>query len=295
MSVDVVCAGVPFLDITFSGMARMPELGEERMAEQVAFTPGGLANVALGLTRLGLEATLWSPVGEDMGGRLLAELLDAEGIPWVGPPVADSAVSAILPLNGDRAFVTVAPPFELDTEAIAALDPRAVVLDLANAGQAPPAAAVYAVTGDVDAQALAGRLPEVSAGVHTLLVNEPEASHLSGLDDAEQAALALAAGGLTVVITLGARGAICAGEHGLARAGAPALKAVDTNGAGDLFTAAWVWADMAGAPVQHRLQLAVTYASLSVRVATTSAGALTLDRFRTEAPDAPIPQTGARR
>jgi sugar/nucleoside kinase (ribokinase family) len=230
-----------------------------------------------------------------MGGRLLGELLEAEGIPWVGPRVDDSAVSAILPLNGDRAFVTVAPPFELDTAAIAALEPRAIVLDLANAGKAPASATVYAVTGDVDAQALAGRLREVSAGVHTLLVNEPEARHLSGLDDVEQAALALAAGGLTVVVTLGARGAICAGGHGLARAGAPALNAVDTNGAGDLFTAAWVWADLAGAPVQHCLQLAVSYASLSVRVPTTSAGALTLDRFRTEAPDAIIPPTGARR
>ena len=56
MSVDVVCAGAPFLDITFSGMGAMPALGEERMAERVQFTPGGLANVALGLTRLDLEA-----------------------------------------------------------------------------------------------------------------------------------------------------------------------------------------------------------------------------------------------
>ncbi|MGN6379659.1 MAG: PfkB family carbohydrate kinase, partial [Gaiellales bacterium] len=115
MSVDVVCAGAPFLDITFTGMARMPELGEERMAEQVAFTPGGLANVALGLTRLGLQAAVWSPIGEDIVGRLLAELLEAEGIAWVGPRTAESSVSAILPLNGDRAFVTVAPPYELDT------------------------------------------------------------------------------------------------------------------------------------------------------------------------------------
>ena len=103
MSVDVVCAGVPFLDITFSGMARMPELGEERMAERVTFTPGGLANVALGLTRLGLRAALWSPRGDDMGGRLLAELLEAAGIAWVGPRTDESAVSAILPLNGDNA------------------------------------------------------------------------------------------------------------------------------------------------------------------------------------------------
>ncbi|MGN6379160.1 MAG: carbohydrate kinase family protein, partial [Gaiellales bacterium] len=226
---------------------------------------------------------------------LLAELLEAEGIAWVGPRTAESSVSAILPLNGDRAFVTVAPPYELDTDAMAALDPRAVVLDLANAGKAPPGTAAYAVTGDIDAQALAGRLPEMAAGVRTLLVNEPEACHLSGLDDPEQAAVALAESGPTVVVTLGARGAICAGEHGLARADAPAVNPVDTNGAGDLFTAAWVWADLAGSTVQHCLELAVIYASLSVRVPTTAAGALRLDQLRAQAPDATIPQPGARR
>jgi sugar/nucleoside kinase (ribokinase family) len=296
MRVDVVCAGAPFLDITFSGLARMPELGEERMAERVTFTPGGLANVALGLTRLGLRAALWSPVGDDLGGRLLAELLDAAGILWVGPRTADSAVSAILPLNGDRAFVTVAPPFALDTAAIAALGPRAVVIDLVASASAPAGPAVYAMTGDVDAQALAGRLPEVAAGVHTLLVNEPEARHLSGLDDAERAAVALAAAVPTVVVTMGPRGAVCAGPHGVARAAAPAVAAVDTNGAGDLFAAAWVWADLAGAPVEDRLRLAVAYASLSVRVPTTLAGAPTLEEFRTTAPlcDEIIPRHGAR-
>jgi sugar/nucleoside kinase (ribokinase family) len=297
MSVDVVCAGVPFLDITFTGLTRMPALGEERMAERVQFTPGGLANVALGLTRLGLGATLWSPIGEDVGGRLLADLLDEEGIPWAGPPNAESAVSAILPLDGDRAFVTVAPEYELDTDAIAAFDPRAVVTDLGAIAAAPSGPAVYAVTGDVEARELAGRLPEATTGLRALLVNEPEVCFLTGLDDAEQAARRLAARGTTVVVTLGARGAICACGDGVARADAPAVRTVDTNGAGDLFTAAWVWADLAGAPVEDRLRLAVTYASLSVRVATTHAGALTLDAFRREAglPDTMIPRPGARR
>jgi len=99
------------------------------------------------------------------------------------------------------------------------------------------------------------------------------------------------------VVTLGAGGAVCAGEHGLVRAPAPEVMVVDTNGAGDLFTAAWVWADLAGAPLEERVQLAVAYASLSVRVATTRDGALTLDAFRREAPllDEIIPPKGARR
>ena len=71
---------------------------------------------------------------------------------------------------------------------------------------------------------------------------------LTGLDDVEAAARALAGHGPTAVVTLAAGGAVCAGEHGLVRAPAPEVTVVDTNGAGDLFTAAWVWADLAGAP-----------------------------------------------
>jgi hypothetical protein len=163
MSVDVVCAGAPFLDITFSGMGAMPALGEERMAERVQFTPGGLANVALGLTRLDLEAVVMSPVGDDLCGRILSGLLAEQGIGWVGPRADATAVSAILPLDGDRAFVTVAPDLPRDGEAIAALEPRAVVIDLPEVAEAPTGCAVYAVVGDFDARALAGRLPAALA------------------------------------------------------------------------------------------------------------------------------------
>ena len=296
MSPDVVCVGVPFLDITFTGMGRMPVLGEEHLADTVEYTPGGLANVALGLTRLGLEAAVWSPVGGDTSGLLLAALMAEEGIDWIGPAAARSAVSAILPVDGDRAFVTVSPEFEIDTEAVAALDPRAVVIDLPAVDLAPEGPDVHAVIGDVDARAHAGRPPAGLGHLRTLLVNGPEARLLSGIDDAAAAAEALAEHCPRVVVTLGAGGAVCAGPHGVAAAAAPQVPAVDTNGAGDLFTAAWVWADLAGAPVEEALKLAVAYASLSVRVPTTRAGALTLEAFRREAPlDAIIPPNGVRR
>ena len=297
MSVDVVCAGAPFLDITFTGFERMPALGEERMAASVDYTPGGLANVALGLTRLGLDAAIWSPVGDDVSGRLLAGMLAGEGIDWLGPPASATAVSAVMPLDGERGFLTVCPEFEIDRDALSALAPRAVVIDLPAVDRVPAGVDGYAVTGDVDARRLAGALPEALSEARALIVNESEARYLTGCADAESAARALAGHGPDAVVTLGAEGAVCAGEHGLARAQAPAVRAADTNGAGDLFTAAWVWADLAGAPPAERLQLAVTYASLSVRVPTTRDGALTLDAFRREAPplDAIIPPNGARR
>ncbi len=296
MSLDVVCAGAPYLDITFTGLRALPALGEERLAERVQITPGGLANVALGLTRLGLKVAIWSPVGDDLTGRMLAELLASERIPWLGPRADATAVSVIMPLEGDRAFVTVAPELPLDPAALVALRPRAVVVDLPAVGQAPPNASVYAVVGDVDARALAGRLPAEVSLARALIVNAQEALLLSGSAEVEEAARLLAGMCPTVVVTLGEDGALVAGEHGIERAAAPAVTAVDTNGAGDLFTAAWVWADLAGLPVAERLRLAVAYASLSVRVPTTRAGAPELpELLRVAGPIRErIPPNGAR-
>ena len=71
-------------------------------------------------------------------------------------------------------------------------------------------------------------------------------------------------------------GALAAGADGTVRVGGVPVEAVDTTGAGDLFAAAYVWADHWGAGLTERLRWSVLYASLSVRVATAVAGAVTL-------------------
>jgi sugar/nucleoside kinase (ribokinase family) len=109
-----------------------------------------------------------------------------------------------------------------------------------------------------------------------LLVNEREALLLTGAGDAQTAAKQLAAVAPLTIVTLGPEGALAAGAEGTVHAPGVAVEAVDTTGAGDLFAAAYVWADHWGQTLEQRLRWAVLYASLSVRVATATAGALTL-------------------
>jgi fructose-1-phosphate kinase PfkB-like protein len=158
---------------------------------------------------------------------------------------------------------------------LAKVDPRAVVLSIPRLPLAPAGARVYVSVGDIDARALAGdELPSMPG---PLIVNEKEALMLTGAPDAERAAQQLASLTPLAIVTLGPGGALATGAEGSARVeGVRVDPVVDTTGAGDLFTAAYVWADHWGAPLEQRLRWAVLYASLSVRVATAVAGALTL-------------------
>ena len=77
------------------------------------------------------------------------------------------------------------------------------------------------------------------------------------------------------MVTLGPDGAVSACNGQLTRVPGIAVDAVDTTGAGDLFTAAYIWADRLGLTLEERLRWGVLYASLSVRVPTALAGAVT--------------------
>jgi len=274
--VDVACAESAFLDLTMTGLEAIPRPGEERLAKDFLRSPGGGAITAVGAARLGLSSSLVSPLGDDAVGILLRTLLADDGVRWDGRLVARTPVTVIMPSNGDRAMATFDPGEAVTAAELAAVEPRAVVLSIPRLPLAPASARVYASVGDVDARALAGgELPDLS-GARALMVNEREALMITGARDAEGAAAALAERTPLAIITLGADGALAAGAEGTAHVPGVTVEAVDTTGAGDLFAAAYIWADHWGAGLEERLRWAVLYASLSVRVATAVAGAVTL-------------------
>lgn len=277
MSVDIACGELGFVDLTFPGLDGLPAAGEERHAADFLRSPGGGAITAIGAARLGLATALVSPIGADADGDFLRAALAAEGVRWAGRTVARTAVTAVLPANGDRAMATFDPGEQLTAGELAAVAPRAVVLSLPRLGVAPPAARLYATVGDPDARAAAGAAVPGIERAHALLVNDREARLLTGIEDAGGAARRLAERVRRVVVTLGPEGALELTGDELVEARAAPFEAVDTTGAGDLFTAAYVWADLQGAGPSERLRWAVLYASLSVRVATAVGGAATLE------------------
>jgi sugar/nucleoside kinase (ribokinase family) len=277
MSVDLACGELGFVDLTFPGLDALPAAGEERHAVDFLRSPGGGAITVIGAARLGLSVALVSPIGADADGDFLRAALAADGVRWAGRKVARTAVTAVLPAAGDRAMATFDPGEQLTADELAAVAPRAVVLSLPRLGVAPAGARLYATVGDADARGAAGAGVSGIERAHVLLVNDREARLLTGVDDPRRAARRLAERVPRVVVTLGAEGALELDGDELVEAPAVPFKAVDTTGAGDLFTAAYVWADLREAGPGERLRWAVLYASLSVRVATAVGGAASLE------------------
>ena len=119
--------------------------------------------------------------------------------------------------------------------------------------------------GDDDARAFAQRIPNRLAGARALFVNRREACVLTGADTPEDAARLLAEVAETVVVTLGPDGAFGMVEgEAVSVAGEPTGRVVDATGAGDLFAAAYTWADLLGAEPEARMRWANLYAALSV-------------------------------
>ena len=279
MSVDLAVATPAFVDLTFVGLEAVPRPGQERYARDLLRSPGGGAITAIGAARLGLDVALASPLGADPEGREMLRTLLDEGVACAGGETERSAVSVVMPAEGDRAFATYDPHTPVSGEILAALAPRAVVVGLGDLGLAPDGAWTYVTTGDAGAAAYAGRLPATLKDARAIIVNEPEALLLTGASDVEAAAHALAEHAATAVVTLGPGGAVAAGDGELWRADAPDIDVVDPTGAGDLFTAAYVWADLDGAQPADRIGWATLYAAMSVGVPTGLAGAARLDEL----------------
>lgn len=275
--IDLVVATPVFLDLTFVGLESLPGLGEERFAAELLRTPGGGAITAVGATRLGLTAAVAAPLGEDVAGDLVRGALADEGVKWIGTrPAPRTPTTVVMPFGGDRAMVTVDPGARALAADVLAHSPRAVSASLDQLFIVPEGSLGFVTCGDDDGRAYAGRPPAALERARALFVNQREALLLTGESTMEDAGRKLAMLADTVIVTLASEGAV-AFSHGIMDAFAcePVANPVDTTGAGDLLTAAYIWADLRGAEPADKLRWAVLYATLAVRAATGIGGAVT--------------------
>ena len=139
MGVDLAVATPVFLDYTFVGLEALPGPGEERFAGDMLRSPGGGAITAIGAVRLGLTAGIAAPLGRDLAGNFVRLALDEEGIASGEPRDIRTPTTVVMPVDGERAMVTVDPGARARRSDVEALEPRAVGVNLELLEVAPPA------------------------------------------------------------------------------------------------------------------------------------------------------------
>ncbi|MFC9390748.1 carbohydrate kinase family protein [Streptomyces venezuelae] len=241
-------------------------------AAQIRTLPGGAgANAACWAARSGCgEVRLLGRVGADAAGWHERALRRAGVRPLLvqDPEAATATVIALVDSSAERTFLT-------DSGAALRLSPgdwsagfldgvarlhlsgylffaapsretaRRALRDARDAGvpvSVDPASAGFLAELGVDGFLAA------ADGAEVLLPNADEAASLTGVDRPEAAAAELSRRFPLVVVTLGAAGALVAeGGAVVARVAAPPVRPVDSTGAGDAFTGAFLAARLAGA------------------------------------------------
>ena len=265
---------------------RMPERGETIEAHSFAIGCGGKgANQAVAAACLGSAVMMVGRVGDDAFGRLTLENFRARGIdarhvaivPGIPSGVAPIFVdptgeNRILIVNGANGTLMPGDVLELRDELAAC---AIVLLQLEI-----PLETVYAtiaLCAELGVPVMLNPAPALPAldltrigDVAYFVPNQTELALITGLPteraaDAERAARqVLAAGVGTVIVTLGAGGALLVTAAESRHVAAPVVRAIDTTGAGDAFIGAFADAIAGGFDTLAAIHAAVDYAADSV-------------------------------
>lgn len=236
---------------------RLPAPGETVTGAVLSRQPGGKGgNQALAARRLGARVAMFGAVGRDDAADAALALLRAEGVDLAGVEALDGPATGtafvIVDAAGENQIV-VAPganavwrPATLD---LAGFDAVLCQLEI----PLPTVAAAARACRGLFCLNLAPARPvpaELLAMAGLLVVNESEAAALGDLLGHHDG---------TVAVTLGARGALLRRQGvEIARATPPAVEAVDSAGAGDVFCAALALALIEGMAPRDALELACT-------------------------------------
>ncbi len=279
-------------------VARIPRPGETILGGAFTMAAGGKgANQAVAAARAGANVTFVARVGDDLFGRKALEGFQADGIDVQHVTRDRQAASGV-------ALIQVARNGQNSIAVAAGANGRLSPDDVRAAEGAIRSASIVLCQLEVPLETVAETVriaskvgvpvllnpapaPEqaleasLTAAISYLTPNETEAAQLAGgdgsgrterteADDSEAAAQRLReAGAGTVIVTLGAAGALVASPEGVARIAGFRVEPVDTTGAGDVFNGV-----LAVALAERRaLADAVRFACAAAAISVTRLGA----------------------
>jgi sugar/nucleoside kinase (ribokinase family) len=276
---DVFLQGTVFFDIVLTGLPSLPVRGTELMAEGMGSSPGGIANLAVAASRLGLRTSLSAAFGDDLYGDFLWRTLEEQErvdlsrsrrfADWHSP------VTVSLAVHRDRAMITHSHPSPMSSTDLVADPPRASA-GVAHLGEgsepwvAKARAQGTRLFGDVGWDPSEEWSPDVLdelRNFYAFMPNSTEAMAYTRTEDPRAALLQLADAVPVVVVTCGGQGSIAVDSVTGEDEWVPSLPVneVDATGAGDVFSAAFILGTLREWPLRHRLAFANLCAALSVQ------------------------------
>ena len=281
---NLLVAGAINTDLVAT-MQRAPAAGETITADGFETFGGGKgANQAVSAARNGASVVLLGACGKDANGRdRIADLNNAGiGTSWVCIDDSHSSGVALIFVepHGEnriayvpgatrhvtvghcvRCFAAIQPELILATNEL----PIDCLMQLFELASKSGIKTILNATPDpLDARPLIKH-------VDTLIVNEGEARELLDLDDSTEIEVdiirnLLDQGPTTVVVTLGAQGAIAVTSTDSVNVLPPDVSVVDTTGAGDAFCGAYAAAIARGASIEVALRFGVFAGALATEV-----------------------------
>jgi ribokinase len=258
VSAKILVVGSANVDYTVA-LSRLPQPGETVTGGTLLINHGGKgANQALAARRLGAEVRLIACVGEDVAGReirvaLAAEGVDVSAVGSTGDAATGTALIVVDAEGGNQIAVAPGANRRLDVEAVAR---RRADFEWADVVVCQLETPLPTVKWALEEARRRGRTTVLNPApvpdapidfwpsVDYLTPNEGEAARLSGVavrDDSSASAAARVLRDLgigTVVMTLGADGALCASAAETRQVRGFEVPVLDTTAAGDTFNAA---------------------------------------------------------
>ncbi|MGB4593460.1 MAG: ribokinase [Coriobacteriia bacterium] len=250
---DIVVVGSINVDLAIA-VPHAPRRGETLLGGAVRRSGGGKgANQAVGCARLERSVSMIGAVGADADGEYMLGLLADEGVDTSAVVTLDTATGqAVILVEPDGESTIVVAPGANSAFSVADLDAAAEIVASAGcvlAQQEIDASVVARASELVTGLFVLNPAParpidaRVLARVDVLVPNRHELATLCGeptsdrIEDVARMALGLRGPG-SIVVTLGAEGALVVEHGGAHRVPAVAVTAVDATAAGDTFCAA---------------------------------------------------------
>ena len=297
--VDCLCAGIAVADHLCVPIARLPNPGELVVCERLELAIGGCAaNVAVDLSRVGLNVGIVARVGADIFGKFLRERLTTEGVCTgylLESPGSATSGTLILNVRGeDRRYVhAFGANADFDGSELSAEAIQSTRVLYVGGYFAMPNLRSAAVAGWFRTAREAGvltvldvvlpgpgdywdDLAAVLPWTDVFLPNSDEARVLTGLETPlAQAERLMSAGAGTVVVTCGGSGAVLVNAREGLQADRFQVEFVDGTGSGDAFDAGYIYGLLQGADARQCLEYGSALGASCVRRGGATAGVFT--------------------